>query len=147
MKIQRVFVLRFNDGRRIPYGVPEFLSEDEAEDFLAYVQGEISEGAAGYFDACCREMPKRVGTRAGQGADASGDTGGAAEREIRFAAKPTERVRRLEAYANGMYRDGLRSFALRAAERDWLEAARLQRYFAEQELAEQNKRQDRGVQR
>ena len=36
MKIQRVFVLRFNDGRRIPYGVPEFLSEDEAEDFLAH---------------------------------------------------------------------------------------------------------------
>lgn len=46
MKIQRVFVLRFNDGRRIPYGVPEFLSEEEAEDFLAHVRGEISEGGS-----------------------------------------------------------------------------------------------------
>nr|MDQ2734369.1 hypothetical protein [Pseudomonadota bacterium] len=121
MKIERVFVLRFDDGQRIPYGVPEFLSEDEAADFLAHVQGELSEGAATYFATCCQ------GAVQGSNADPAGgddddddddqvepERGFGRAREISFVDDPTERVRRLEFAANAPRRLGLKIFAIRA---------------------------------
>ena len=138
MKIERVFVLRFDDGQRIPYGVPEFLSEDEAADFLAHVQGELGEGAATYFATCCQG--------AGQGADAdhAGDDddddddaeperGLGRGREISFVDDPSERVRRLEFIANNLRKLGLKIFASRMRQVEVIAQQERQRQL-EQEL-------------
>lgn len=119
MKIERVFVLRFDDGQRIPYGVPEFLSEDEAADFLAHVQSELSEGAATYFASCCQGAGQ---SSEGEWADDDDDDDVEPERglgrgrEIRFAEDPSERVRQLEAMANTLRERGLKLLAVRARE-------------------------------
>lgn len=126
MKIERVFVLRFEDGGRMPYGVPEFLSEDEAADFLAHVQDELSDGAAAYFASCCQEAPGPRRRLAGQAED--GDDGGAERsRDLRFGRDPSERVRRLEARAELLRKEGLRSFAIKAERQVALEAAAMRK--------------------
>jgi len=118
MKIERVFLLRFDDGQRIPYGVPEFLSEDEAADFLGYVQGELNEGAATYFATCCQGAVQS--SEADQADDDDDDVaperGLGRSREISFAEDPSERVRRLEAVANTLREWGLKSLAVRELE-------------------------------
>lgn len=157
MKIERVFLLRFDDGQRIPYGVPEFLSEEEAEDFLAHVQGELSEGAARYFATCCQGIKKRLeGDEEDDDVEAEQSRG--MEREISFADEPTARMRRLEAYANYLRKQGLRSLERRAAQRQAeLEAASRaaasppthwylneQRNLTERKLSEKTKEQEQG---
>jgi len=121
MKIERVFVLRFDDGQRIPYGVPEFLSEDEAADFLAHVQGELGEGAATYFATCCQGAgPSSKADQADDDDDGDDDAkpewGLGRGREISFADDPTERVWLLEVAANALREQGLKSLAVRARE-------------------------------
>ena len=109
MKIERVFLLRFDDGRRIPYGVPEFLSEEEAKDFLGHVQGELDEGAARYFENCCQDLAQRP-----PGEDDDDDDEAVRDRELTFSHHPTDRVRRLEFVADGLRRLGTQSLAARA---------------------------------
>ncbi len=119
-------MLRFDDGKRIPYGVPEFLSEEEAEDFQAHVQGELSEGAATYFATCCQGVQKRLAGEEGddEDDDVEAEQSRGQERDISFADKPTARVRRLEAYANYLRKVGLQSLERKAARRQAeLEAA------------------------
>ncbi len=148
MKIERVFVLRFDDGQRIPYGVPEFLSEDEAADFLAHVQGELSEGAATYFATCCQ------GAVQSSDADPAGDDdddddhveperGFGRAREISFADDPTERVRRLEAVANTLRERGLKILAVRAHEVEVAQRER-QRQLEQKQLIQLQPQKSRG---
>ena len=145
MKIERVFVLRFDDGQRIPYGVPEFLSEDEAKDFLAHVQGELSEGAATYFATCCQ------GALQSSNADHAGDDDDDAEperglgrgREISFADDPTERVWLLEVAANALREQGLKSLAVRAREVE-IAQRQQQRQLEQEQALQRTKQKSRG---
>ncbi|MDQ2733540.1 MAG: hypothetical protein M3Y55_00805 [Pseudomonadota bacterium] len=108
MKIERVFVLRFEGSKRIPYGVPEFLSEEEASDFLSHVQSELSEGAAQYFATCCTQRLPADSDDA--------DDGDAADREkvLTFSRNPSARVRRLGIIASRLRVMGLNIFAVKA---------------------------------
>lgn len=146
MKIERVFVLRFDDGQRIPYGVPEFLSEDEAADFLAHVQGELSEGAATYFATCCQ------GAVQSSDADPAGDDdddhveperGFGRARAISFADDPSERVRRLEAVATTLRERGLKILAVRAHEVEVAQRER-QRQLEQKQLIQLPPQKSRG---
>ena len=147
MKIQRVFVLRFDDGQRIPYGVPEFLSEDEAADFLAHVQGELSEGAATYFVTCCQGALQRF--EADQADDDDDDDDAEPERglgrgrEIRFADDPTERVWLLEVAANALRERGLKSLAVRAREVEVAQKEQ-QRQLEQRQLIQLSPKKDKG---
>jgi len=154
MKIERVFVLRFDDGGRIPYGVPEFLSEDEAKDFLAHVQGELSEGAAAYFATCCQE-----GIRV-PGQDVAGDDEQEDDeepvqadrsrgrvREISFAEDPSARVRRLERVANGLRRLGLQLQAVRARQVEVVAQQERQRQLEQEQLIQLTPQQSKGLSR
>lgn len=149
MKIERVYVLRFDDGQRISYGVPEFLSEDEAADFLAHVQGELSEGAATYFATCCQ------GAVQSSGADHAGDDDDDVEpergrgrvREISFADDPTERVRRLEAAANTLRERGLKTLAIKAREVEVVAQQERQRQLEQEQAIERTPQKSRGMSR
>jgi len=148
MKIERVFVLRFDDGQRIPYGVPEFLSEDEAADFLAHVQGELSDGAATYFATCCQGAWQGADTdHAGDDDDDDDDAeperGLARAREIRFADDPTERVWLLEVAANALRQQGLKSLAVRAREVEIAQRER-QRQLEQEQALQRTKQKSRG---
>lgn len=150
MKIERVFVLRFDDGQRIPYGVPEFLSEDEAADFLAHVQGELSEGAAAYFATCCQEVRQRPeGEEGDDGEDdddeAERDRGRA--REIRFGEDPTERVRRLEFVANALRKLGLQHQAFRARQAEVVAAQERQRQLEQEQALQRTPKKSKGISR
>ena len=153
MKIERVFVLRFDDGGRIPYGVPEFLSEDEAEDFLAHVQGELGEGAAAYFATCCQE-----GTRAPGQDDVGNEDEGDEEaaqakrsrgrvREISFAEDPSARVRRLEFVANALREMGLKIQVVRAREAEALVQQERQRQLEQERDIQRAPQKSRGLSR
>lgn len=149
MKIERVYVLRFDDGRRIPYGVPEFLSEDEAADFLAHVQGELSEGAAAYFATCCQGAVQS--SDADHGGDDDDDVeperGRGRAREISFADDPTERVRRLDLVANALRRRGLRIIAVRAREAEALAQQERQRQLEQEQTVQLTPQKNRGMSR
>jgi len=147
MKIERVFVLRFDDGQRIPYGVPEFLSEDEAADFLAHVHGELDEGAATYFATCCQGAVQS--SKADQADDDDDDDDAAPERglgrsrEISFANDPTERVRLLEVAANALREQGLKSLAVRAREVEIAQRER-QRQLEQEQALQRTPQKSRG---
>ena len=153
MKIERVFVLRFDDGRRIPYGVPEFLSEDEAKDFLAHVQSELSEGAAAYFVTCCQEVLRVSGQDDAGDEDeddeeaAQADWGRERVREISFAEDPSARVRRLELVANALRRRGLRIIAVRAREAEALAQQERQRQLEQEQTIQLTPQKSRGMSR
>ncbi len=147
MKIERVFVLRFDDGQRIPYGVPEFLSEEEAADFMAHVQGELNEGAATYFATCCQGALQS--SEADQADDDDDDDdveperGLGRSREISFAEDPSERVRRLEAVANTLRERGLKILAVRAHEVEVAQRER-QRQLEQKQLIQLQPQKSRG---
>ena len=151
MKIERVFVLRFDDGQRIPYGVPEFLSEGEAADFLAHVQGELSEGAATYFATCCQ------GAVQSSDADPAGDDddddhveperGFGRARAISFADDPTERVRRIEFAANILRKLGLKIFASRARQVEVAAQQERQRQLEQEQAIQLTPEKSRGISR
>ncbi len=151
MRIERVFVLRFDNGQRIPYGVPEFLSEDEAADFLAHVQGELSEGAATYFATCCQ------GAVQSSDADPAGDDddddhveperGFGRAREISFADDPTERVRRLEFAANTLRKLGLKIFASRARQVEVVAQQERQRQLEQEQGIQLTPQKSKGISR
>ncbi len=153
MKIERVFVLRFDDGGRIPYGVPEFLSEDEAEDFLAHVQSELREGAATYFATCCQEgtwVPRVPGQEDAGDEDEDDEGGAQAERsrgrfrEISFAQDPSARVRRLEFVANALREMGLKIQVVRAREAEALVEQERQRQLVQEQLIQRAPQKSRG---
>lgn len=118
MKAERVFVLRFNDGSRIPYGVPDFMSEEEAADFQAHVLSELVEGAANYFQRCCKPA------KAGEG-KASGDRGATGqpsdrptfERSLTFSNHPSDKTLRLEERVNQLRWLSQASLEMRAKQR------------------------------
>ena len=64
MKSEQAHVLRFDDGSQVSYGVPDFATEEEAEDFLAHVRTEIEEGAAEYFYAFYLSVPNKLSPEA-----------------------------------------------------------------------------------
>lgn len=138
MKAERVFVLRFDDGARIPYGVPDFMSEEEVADFLAHVRSELAQGAAQYFEQCC-EPAKVEGSdsKAGEGkASGSKPSGGPRlgqprsqprlERSLTFSDNPSAETLRLEERVNHLRWLGQASLDVRARQRDAeIEAERL----------------------
>jgi len=119
MKAERVFVLRFNDGSRVPYGVPDFMSEEEAADFLAHVRSELVEGAAQYFEQCCEPTKAEAsdGKASGKG---SGPRIGQPrlERGLTFSDHPSAETLRLEERLNQLRWLGQASLAVRARQRD-----------------------------
>ena len=124
MKIERVFVLRFESGARLPWGVPEFMSEDEAADFLAYVQSELEDGGARYFEECCTGHRKRLGSVD----DDDEPLGRNRAIALGFSARPSAQTQRLERVATGLLKMGQEFQAIsarREAERR-VEAARVQ---------------------
>lgn len=152
MKIERVFVLRFDDGQRIPYGVPEFLSEDEAADFLAHVQGELSEGAATYFATCCQDAVQSLDSEpAGDDDDnddhAEPERGFGKARAISFADDPTERVRRLEFAANLLRKLGLNIFASRARQVEVVAQQERQRQLEQDQAIQLTPQKSKGISR
>lgn len=129
MKAERVFVLRFDDGARIPYGVPDFMSEEEAADFLAHVRSELAQGAAQYFEQCC-EPAKVEGSdsKAGDSKASGGPRLGQPrlERSLTFSDNPSAETLRLEERVNHLRWLGQASLDVRARQRDAeIEAERL----------------------
>lgn len=129
MKAERVFVLRFDDGSRIPYGVPDFMSEEEAADFLAHVRSELAQGAAQYFEQCC-EPAKAQGSdsKAGDGKASGGPRLGQPrlERSLTFSDNPSAETLRLEERVNQLRWLGQASLDVRARQREAeVEAERL----------------------
>ena len=138
MKAERVFVLRFNDGSRIPYGVPDFMSEEEAADFLAHVRSELLEGAAQYFEQCCEPMKAEASDGKASGKKGSGQRIGKPrlDRSLTFSDNPSIETLRLEERVNQLRWLGQASLEVRARQRD-AEAAERRRLEAEQGLQPQ----------
>ena len=120
MKAERVFVLRFDDGSRIPYGVPDFMSEEEAADFLAHVRSELTQGAAQYFEQCC-EPAKAEGSdgKVGDSKASAGQRLGRPrlDRSLTFSDHPSAETLRLEERANQLRWLGQASLDVRARQR------------------------------
>lgn len=130
MKAERVFVLRFDDGSRIPYGVPDFMSEEEAADFLAHFRSELVEGAAQYFEQCC-EPAKVEGSdnKAGNSKASGGQRLGRPrlDRSLTFSNHPSAMTLDLEERLNQLRWLGQASLAVRIRQRAVeAEAERLQ---------------------
>jgi len=47
------FILAFRDGNRVVWGVPDFMTEEEGQGFLEYLELELKNGANNYFSTCC----------------------------------------------------------------------------------------------
>ena len=122
MKAERVFVLRFDDGSRIPYGVPDFMSEEEAADFLAHVRSELAEGAAQYFEQCCEPAKAEGSDSKASGGQRMGQP--RLERSLTFSDNPSAETLRLEERVNHLRWLGQASLEVRARQRD-AEAERL----------------------
>ena len=120
MKSERAFVLRFNDGSRIPYGVPDFMSEEEAADFMAHVRSELVEGAAQYFEQCCEPAKAEASDGKASGKKSSGPRIGQPrlERGLSFSDHPSAETLRLEERLNHLRWLGQASLAVRARQRD-----------------------------
>ena len=139
MRTERVFVLRFNDGSRIPYGVPDFMSEEEAADFLAHVRKELREGAAQYFEQCCEPAKAEAGD-----GKASGNKKGSGprigrprlERSLSFSDHPSDETLRLEERLNQLRWLGQASLDVRVRQR-----------VAEAELERLRLEAEQGIQR
>lgn len=119
MKTERVYVLRFNDGSRVPYGVPDFMSEGEAADFQAHVQSELVEGAAQYFEQCCQ--PAKASENGASGNEEGGGqpTGQPwPERSLTFSDRPSAETLRLQERVNQLRGLGRASLGVRARQRD-----------------------------
>jgi len=121
MKSERAFVLRFNDGSRIPYGVPDFMSEEEAADFLAHVRSELVEGAAQYFEQCCE--PAKTDASDGKASDNQKSSGPRIgpprlERGLSFSDNPSAETLRLEERLIQLRWLGQASLAVRMRQRD-----------------------------
>lgn len=137
MKAERVFVLRFNDGSRVPYGVPDFMSEEEAADFMAHVLSELVEGAAQYFEHCCEPANAEVSDgKASGNKKSSGPRIGQPrlERGLTFSDHPSAETLRLEERLNQLRWLGQASLAVRAKQRDAEVEVERQRLEVEQGL-------------
>lgn len=63
MKLNEIkFILTFDDGNRVVWGVPDFLSEEEGHEFLKYVNEQLLLGASQYFFQCCGGDERREGS-------------------------------------------------------------------------------------
>ena len=116
MTVQRLFVLRFANGKSLAYGVPEFLGDEEVADFLAYAQDELVSGAAQYRVSCCPPRARRPDDALGGDGDDGGGQVAVQTRQLTFGRAPSRRMRELQGYANQLRDMGERSRALRERE-------------------------------